>query len=370
MRRATLKKIAAVSMAALCGISAMSLTALAEDAPAKKYIAMCLYGLDNEAWAGFITGAEQFVAQLPEGAAEVEVLTSGGDDNAQIEGIKNFISAHGQDAVFFIDPSSKANTVNLVETCEEAGVYYTIEAHRAEGLSPWDNDHFVAHINQNDFNAGYEMAVCLFEAIGGSGNVFDLYGALGNDAATAREAGFQAALAEYPDIKLVDTQVASFNQQEALNLTETWLASYEDEMDGIFAADDPSALGAIEALKEYGLEGKVKVTGINGSSEGMQAVKDGNLVATHYLNSLAIGGYGAAYAYYASTGEYDFLNGNPANRMIYTKTFPITAENVDEYIGVEPQFDFSLDHLGDIISGYQTPDDIEIPYEATEEMTE
>ena len=56
--------------------------------------------------------------------------------------------------------------------------------------------------------------------------------------------------------------------------------------------------------------------------------------------------------------------------MIYTKTFPITAENVDEYIGVEPQFDFSLDHLGDIIAGYQTPDDIEIPYEATEEMTE
>ena len=327
----------------------------------KKYIALCLYGLDNEAWAAFIDGANAFVEQLPEGAAQVDVMTSGGDDNVQIEGIRSYIAAHGKDAVFFIDPSSKANTVNIVETCEEAGVYYTIEAHRAEGLSPWDHDYFVSHINQNDYNAGYTMAVALFEDLGGSGNVFDLYGSLGNDAATAREAGFRAALEEYPDINVVDMQVANFNQQDALGIVETWLASYSDSIDGIFSAADSQALGAIGALKEYGLESKVKVTGIDGSSEARQAIKDGNLLATMYLDQYAIGGYGAAYAYYASTGEYDFLNADPQNRMIYTKTIALTADNVGQYDKVG-DYDFTLAHLGDIIEGYQTPDDIELPY--------
>lgn len=335
----------------------------ASEAPAdgtKKYIAMCLYGLDNESWAAFIEGAEDFVAQLPEGAAQVDVLTSGGDDQKQIEGIQAYISSHGKDAVFFIDPSSKANTVNLVETCEDAGVYYTMEAHRAEGLSPWDNDHFVSHFNQDDYNAGYSMAVQLFEKMGGEGNVFDLYGALGNDAATAREEGFQAALKEYPNIKLVDTQVANFNQQDALNAVETWLASYKDSMDGIFSASDSQALGAIDALKEYQMEGKVPVVGIDGTSEARQAIKDGNMLATMYLNQYAIGGYGAAYAYYASTGEYDFLNDDAAKRMIYTKTFEITADNVNEYDS-HGEYDFTLEHLEDIIESYQTPEDIDVP---------
>ncbi len=360
------KKILALALVTACILASTPVMSFAEEteAPAAgstKHIAMCLYGLDNEAWAAFIDGANDFVAQLPEGAAEVDVLTSGGDDSKQVNDIKSYAAAHGEDAVFFIDPSSKANTVNLVEACEEAGVYYTMEAHRAEGLSPWDFDHFVSHLNQDDYGAGYKMAVELFESLGGEGKVFDVMGPLGNDAATARENGLQDALKEYPGIELVDSQLGNFNQQDSLNLVETWLATYSEDMAGIFCAGDSSALGAIEALKEYGLEGKVKVTGIDGTSEGMQAVKDGLMVATYYLNQYAIGGYGAAYAYYASTGEYDFLNEDPAKRMIYTKTYTITPDNVDEYLGAERNDDFTLEHLEDIIEGYQTPDDIEVP---------
>ena len=360
MKKATFRKSVALILAMACILSLM--VAATAEIP-KKYIAMCLYGLDNEAWAAFIDGANDFVAQLPEGAAQVDVLTSSGDDQKQIQGIQAYISAHGADACFFIDPSSKANTVNLVETCEDAGVYYTIEAHRAEGLSPWENDHFVSHFNQDDFNAGYTMGKALFEAMGGKGKVFDLYGALGNDAATARENGFQAALAEYQEVTLVDTQVANFNQQDALNAAETWLASNPGGVDGIFCASDSEALGAIEALKEYGLEGKIPVVGIDGNSEARQAIKDGNLLATMYLNQYAIGGYGAAYAYYASTGDYDFLKEDQAKRMIYTKVFAITAENVAQY-DEKSEYDFTLDHLMDIIEAYQTPADIEVPQTA------
>ena len=73
------------------------------------------------------------------------------------------------------------------------------------------------------------------------------------------------------------------------------------------------------------------------------------------------GGYGASYAYYGSTGEYDYLNGDPANRMIYSLVIPINAENVDEYIGFVPNYDFTLNNLSGAIAGYQTPSDIEVP---------
>lgn len=356
MKRLSILGLVLVLMITMTGLF---MTANAE--AGTKHIGLCLYGLDNENWAAFIDGAKAFVAQLPEGAAKLDVMVSGGDDNVQLEGIRAYIAAHGKDACFFIDPSSAANTVNLAEVCEEAGCYYAVLAHRAKGLSPWENEHFVVHMNQDDYNSGYEMACQLFDTLGGKGNVFDLYGALGNDAATAREAGFRAALEKYPEIKCVDMQVANWSQQDALKITETWLASYADSINGIFSANDMQALGAIEALKEYKLEGKVKVVGIDGVSEARQAIKDGTLVATVYLNPILIGGYGAAYAYYAATGEYDFLHGDPANRMIYSRVVSINASNVDEYINFVPSYDFTLSHLSDAIAGYQQPTDIEIP---------
>ena len=50
-------------------------------------------------------------------------------------------------------------------------------------------------------------------------------------------------------------------------------------MSGIFAINDPSALGAYSALEEAGKADQVKIIAFDGQPEGKQAIKDGRIYA-------------------------------------------------------------------------------------------
>jgi len=50
-------------------------------------------------------------------------------------------------------------------------------------------------------------------------------------------------------------------------------------LNGIFAINDPSALGAVAALEKAGKLDKVKVIGFDGMPEGKQAIKAGQIYA-------------------------------------------------------------------------------------------
>ncbi len=315
----------------------------AKEDDGKYHLGIAIHSLDNEYWAQEARGAELFAASVDN--LESQILTSNSDDNRQLQGIKDFIAQHGDKAIIVVDPTSAANTANIVEVCEDAGVYVSVLAHRAEGLFPEDYNYFAVHMTQDDVTAGYNSAKYLFDTLGGSGKVFELYGQLGNDAAAARHAGFELALEEYPNIEMVEMQVASWSQEEALKITETWIANH-DEIDGIFAANDTMALGAVEALRNANMNGDVKVTGCDGIEAAFDAVKSGDMISTIANDGFMIMGYGAAYAYYAAIGEINPSEDlTPEERMIITKTAFVTQDNIDEmianYITGTPSYDYS-----------------------------
>ena len=51
------------------------------------------------------------------------------------------------------------------------------------------------------------------------------------------------------------------------------------DLRGIFAINDPSALGAVAAVEEAGKSGQVVIIGFDGQIEGKQAIKDGKIYA-------------------------------------------------------------------------------------------
>mgnify|MGYP000060836781 CR=1 FL=1 len=87
--------------------------------------------MDNEYWAQEAKGAQLAAEYYGVGA---DILTCDSDDNKQIQGIKDYIAQYGDKAIFVVDPSSTANTVNIAETCEDAGVYVSILAHRLKAF--------------------------------------------------------------------------------------------------------------------------------------------------------------------------------------------------------------------------------------------
>ena len=62
--------------------------------------------------------------------------------------------------------------------------------------------------------------------------------------------------------------------------------SYGDEIDVVYAHSDDNGIGAINAIKAAGLTpGKdIQVFGVDGTTDGLQAIIDGEMTATYLCN--------------------------------------------------------------------------------------
>ena len=300
------------------------------------HLGILVHSLDNEFWAQEAKGGELFADSKDDVVAQV--LATDGDDNKEMQAMRDFIAQYGDHSIFVTDPASKANTANIVEIAEEAGAKVAILWHHADELEPADFDSFVVHMSPDDFVAGYNTAKHLFDLMGGKGKVCALYGQQGEDSAANRYAGFQAALAEYPEIEMLDMQVASWSQDQAMTFTQTWLSTYE-QIDAIWAANDTMGLGAIEALKLEGKNGQILVCGCDGIAAAYEAIEAGDMACTVANNGYLLMGYGASYAYQAAKNG--LVVENP---VIKTQAVLVTADNVAEYkamfIDGTPEYDF------------------------------
>ena len=67
-------------------------------------------------------------------------------------------------------------------------------------------------------------------------------------------------------------------RDEGYKVTEDTLQAHPD-LAGIFAINDPSALGARAALEKAGKQDQVKIVAFDGQPEGKQAIKEGKIFA-------------------------------------------------------------------------------------------
>jgi ribose transport system substrate-binding protein len=135
----------------------------------------------------------------------------------------------------------------------------------------------VSFIGAEDYRLGLETGQSLLKAMGGKGNVVALEGVKGAISNTDRMKGFTDALKEYPNVKLVATQPANYQRLQALQVMENIMQSHP-QIDGVFAANDAMATGAVEAMSAANR--KALVAGINGSQEAIDLIKAGKMHAT------------------------------------------------------------------------------------------
>jgi ABC-type sugar transport system substrate-binding protein len=310
----------------------------------KVYVGVVNISMESEYWASLANGAKIFVDSLPEGAAEY-VPMPGPTADQQVANVESFITKYGQNGVIFLDPNNASVTPIIVQKCEEAGVKLVIYATIGENLYPTSYEHFVIFMTQDDTNSGYLAAKDLFDSMGGTGTVAELYGIPGNDAAAKRHAGFEKALAEYPNIQLLDSQIANYVDSQALAIASTWFTKYGDTLNGIYCHSDGMAVAAAEASKQAGLVGKVKIVGFDGAAAALDCINEGSMYSTIFNNGYLVGGFAAAYAYAAKTGKLDVKTMDQAKRMFYTKIILVKNDNVGDvinnYVKSLPQFDFS-----------------------------
>ncbi len=159
---------------------------------------------------------------------------------------------------------------------------------------------FLAFVGADDYSLGIETARYLLKAMGGKGNVVIIEGVKGSLTNVDRIRGFNDAIKEFKEVRLLASQPANYQRLQGLQVMENLMQSHA-QIDGVLAANDAMAIGAIEALD--GANRKARVVGINGTQEAVDAIKSGKLLASGDYNGFVQGCIGTMVAIRALRGE-------------------------------------------------------------------
>lgn len=140
-----------------------------------------------------------------------------------------------------------------------------------------------------------------------------------NKACIDRVAGFKEEMAKYPDMKLLDTQEGKGTTEAARPVMRDLIGRFPD-LNAAFPINDPSAIGCVSALESAGKLKDVTIVTVDGSAEGVAAVKAGKLHSTSAQFPREIGRV-------AAQKVYDHFAGQPVDKNIKVKVELVSPEN-------------------------------------------
>lgn len=175
---------------------------------------------------------------------------------------------------------------------------------------------------------GRRAARWCIENLGNDVNVFEIQGILGSTPTTERKKGFEEVISSSNNnIKIVESDSGNYTSEGGKKVMENFLNKkynkYSTSQILVFSHNDDMALGAIEAIKEYGLKPgiDIKIISIDAIKQGILAMKEGEINCIIECNPLI----GPEIMKISK----DILSGKDTTRMIIT----------DEKIFEEEDFD-------------------------------
>ena len=312
MKKRTVSILLAVNMSLSC----MAGWAQAEEAD-PVVVAQAMPTLNNPWYVLFAQGSEDMAEAL---GVELSQVTNPGtsewDPESQISIIENLI-AKGPD-VIEIDPVSTDGINSAVDEARNQGIKVVMSGTK---VSTEVECSITADNYQGGILCGEEMA----KLLNGEGKIVILDATPGRDVMQNRVDGFKSVIEEYEGIEIVAEQIANSDRAEAVTVMETILQA-NPEIDGVWAANDEMALGAVEALRALGLEQEVIVGGFDATDDAVAAVQLGEMNFTANQIPYEIGARAIAISYMTATGME-----LPSNDISLEMSM-ISQENVEAYV--------------------------------------
>jgi len=276
-------------------------------------IAVVPKGLAHQFWltikAGAMAAAEE---------ADAEILWQGPAKETEVEKQINIV----QDMI-----TSQVDALVLA-ACDEQALIPTVQQAVDAGIPVITIDSGVASdlpvsFVATDNVAGAKMAAdTLAELIGGSGNVGLIPFIKGAATSNMREDGFLEGIKAHTGITVTATLYCQSDVEKAMSVTQDMLTQ-DAEMKGIFATNEPAAIGAAQALKAAGRAGEVKLVAFDGAEEEINGLKDGSIQALVVQNPYRMG-------YLGVKAALDAIIGSPVDKRIDTGVTVVTMENFND----------------------------------------
>jgi ribose transport system substrate-binding protein len=276
-------------------------------------IAVIPKGTTHEFWKsihlGALTAADEF---------DVDVIWKGPqkeDDRAQqITVVEDFIS-RGVDGIVLAPLDERALQRPVQDAVRENIPVVVIDS----GLQGSD---YVSYVATDNYKGGVIAARKLNELLHGQGTIFLIRYQEGSASTTQREQGFLDTMkAEAPAVSfLVQDQYAGSTTESAYQLAENLLGRFPD-VEGIFSPNESSTFGALRALQESGLAGKIVFIGFDSSPKLIQGLQDGHIQGLVLQNPVKMGYLGVKLMTL-------HLRGQPIDSIVDTGVYFATRENM------------------------------------------
>ncbi|WP_406008820.1 substrate-binding domain-containing protein [Streptomyces sp. NBC_00637] len=310
-RQAATYGLAAVVTVAIVG--ATSFLHGGNPSSANPKVGLALSTLNNPFFVQIQSGAKAEAKKL---GVDLTVTDAQNDASQQANQLQNFTSS-GLDSII-VNPVDSDAASNSVKAADKAKIP-VIAVDR--GVNKATVDALVA----SDNVAGGELAArTVAEKLGGTGKIVILQGQAGTSAARERAEGFAKGLKAYPGIQVLAQQPADFDRTKGLDVMSNLLQAHPD-VQGVIAANDEMALGAIKALGSKA--GKsVQVVGFDGTPDGLTAVENGTLYASVAQQPSQLGRIAVDNALKA-------LQGKKVEKTVKVPVKVVTKENVAGFSG-------------------------------------
>ncbi len=239
------------------------------------------------------------------------------DSNKQAAAIEDFL-AQGVDAIL-LNPVDSAAIVKSVEKANAKGVPVVAIDVKSEGGK------LATFVASDNFQLGVMTGKYLVKRLQGKGKIAMLTHPL-ISSGRRRGEGAMSVLKEHPGIEIVAEQATRGERLKSMEVAENILTANPD-LDAVWAINDPTALGAIQAIKQAKRDDKIFVVGVDGSPEAVSAIKEGHVFAATAAQ------YPDKMAERAVLEAINAMEGKQQDDFIPILGSLVTKNNADSYAG-------------------------------------
>ena len=184
-----------------------------------------------------------------------------------------------------------------------------------------DTDKLASFVATDNYKGGVIAAKRIGKILNGKGKIIVVKYAPGSASTTKRENGFIDTIQkEFPQIEIVDSKYGMDTVETSLQAAEDLLTK-NAELDGLFACNESTSVGALRALQSQGRAGKIKMVGFDSGQLLIEGLKAGLVDSLVVQNPYKMG-------YQGVKTLIDHLDGREVPRRIDTGVTLVTKENL------------------------------------------
>ena len=309
-----MKKILTVVL----GLSAFSMLGFGQE------VAVVVKTGNSSFWQNVQTGCFDAQKELKKTTPKFSVTFLGPQSESNVNEEINIVESaidRGAKAIV-LAPSDTTALIPVVKKAKAAGIKVIIIDSKLEGDAK-NYDSFLATDNKAAGEACAKDMIARVKAATGkdTGKIAIESYVAGVGSEVGRVGGFKDFIAKNSKLQIISTQYSQSDQVTALNQVTNMLAS-NDDLVGIFGANEPSAVGMGRAIAQAGLAGKIVAIGFDGNGVLQNFVKDGTLSAICVQSSYNMGFLGVKTAFDLAIGK------KKATSYVDTGFLLVTKENI------------------------------------------